>query len=456
MRFLFIFLLSLPSFSFAVHMPEVFASHMVMQRNSDVEIWGWGHPMENIKVSTSWDEAVYETQVDNQGNWRIVAQTSEGGGPYSITIKGYDQIILEDVLLGEVWICSGQSNMEWSANSGIDDAEQHSSEANHPTIRFFDVKTMSAESPQRDVSGSWSVCTPETMAKTSAIGYFFARELSKKLGVPVGMINSTWGGTPAETWTPEEIITNSEALSEGAAMLKPAPWGPIESGRVYNAMIHPLIPFSVAGVIWYQGEANVDNADYYQTLMTSMVKEWRTRWDDEFPFYFAQIAPYKYSLDLGVALRDAQRRCLESIPNSGMVMTSDIGDTTDIHPQNKLDVGIRFGKMALAKNYAVGTEPSEGPLPTTAIFESEVVRISFSNGVGLHSRSHLLNEFEVMGEDGQWQIVRAVVEEGMVRLQCEGIREPNMVRFEWKSNLVPTLFNGEGLPASSFLLKKTD
>lgn len=456
MRFLLIFLLCLPSFSVAVHMPEVFASHMVMQRNSDIKIWGWGRPREKITVSTSWDEAVYKAEVDNQGNWHIAAHTNEGGGPYTITINGYNKIILEDVLLGEVWICSGQSNMEWSANSGIDDAEQHIAEANHPNIRFFDVETMSAESPQRDVSGTWSVCTSETMASTSAIGYFFARELSEKLGVPAGMINSTWGGTAAEAWTPEEVIAGSAQLSEGAALLTPVPWGPIEPGRIYNAMIHPLISYSIAGVIWYQGESNVGNAAYYQDLKTSMVKSWRTQWGIQFPFYFAQIAPYSYSDFQGAALRDAQRRCLESIPQSGMVMTSDIGDTTDIHPKNKLDVGLRFGKMALATHYGVETESSEGPLPTTAIFESEIVRISFANGEGLYSRSQFQNEFEVMGEDGQWQVVRAVVEEEMVRLQCDGIREPKMVRFEWKDNLVPTLFNGAGLPASSFLLKKSD
>lgn len=456
MRFLLILLLSLPSFSVAVHMPGVFASHMVMQRNSDVRIWGWGKPREKITVSTSWDEAVYETQIDNQGNWQIVAHTNEGGGPYTITINGYNTIILEDVLLGEVWVCSGQSNMEWSANSGIDDAAMHIEQANHSTIRFFDVKTMSATFPQRNIPGSWSVCTPETMSSTSAIGYFFARQLSEKLGVPVGMINSTWGGTAAEAWTPEDVIAESAHLSEGAALLTPVPWGPIEPGRIYNAMIHPLIPYAIAGVIWYQGESNVGNAAYYQDLMTSMVKSWRTQWGIEFPFYFAQIAPYRYNGFQGVTLRDAQRRCLETISGSGMVMTSDIGDTTDIHPKNKLDVGLRFARMALAAHYGVEATSSEGPLPATATFESEVVRISFSNGEGLHSRSQLHNEFEVMGEDGQWQVVRAVVQEGMVRLQCDGIREPRMVRFEWKDNLVPTLFNDAGLPASSFLLKKSD
>ncbi len=456
MRFLLTVLLSLPSFSIAVHMPEIFASHMVMQRNSDVKIWGWGKPREKIIVSTSWNEATYEAEVDNQGNWEIVAHTNEGGGPYTITINGYNKIVLEDVLLGEVWICSGQSNMEWSANSGIDDAAEHIAQANHPQIRFFDVETMSATSPQQNLAGSWSVCTSETMASTSAIGYFFARELAEKLGVPVGMINSTWGGTAAEAWTPEGVIAESAHLSEGAALLTPVPWGPIEPGRIYNAMIHPLIPFAIAGVIWYQGESNVGNAEYYQDMMTSMVTSWRSKWDREFPFYFAQIAPYRYKGDRGALLRDAQRRCLESIPHSGMVMTSDIGDTTDIHPKNKLDVGLRFSRMALTKLYGVGTEPSEGPLPIAATFESEIVRISFSNGEGLHSRSQFHKEFEVMGEDGQWQIVRAVVEEGMVRLQCDGIREPKMVRFEWKSNLMPTLFNGLGLPATSFLLNKPD
>lgn len=456
MRFLLIFFLCLPSFSIAVHMPEIFASHMVMQRNSDVKIWGWGKPREKVTVLTSWDEGAYETEVDNQGNWQIVAQTNEGGGPYTITITGYNQVVLEDVLLGEVWICSGQSNMEWSANSGIDDAAMHIEQANHPNIRFFDVKTISATSPQRNLPGSWSVCSSETMTSTSAIGYFFARELSEKLGVPVGMINSTWGGTAVEAWTPEETIDESAHLSEGAALLKPVPWGPVEPARIYNSMIHPLIPYSIAGVIWYQGESNVGNAEYYQAMMGSMVTEWRSRWGKEFPFYFAQIAPYSYDGDRGVQLRDAQRRCLETISNSGMVMTSDVGDTTDIHPTNKLDVGLRFANMALAKHYHHSDEICEGPLPTSAIFESEIVTIRFANGTGLHSKSQQLNEFEVMGEDREWQVVRAVVEEGMVRLQCDGIRDPQMVRFEWKSNLIPTLFNETGLPASSFWLKKSD
>ncbi len=216
------------------------------------------------------------------------------GGPYDISFRGYNSITLSDVMIGEVWLCSGQSNMEWSAQSGIDNAEEEISNSNYPNIRLFTVYSSTALCPQQHLTGSWAKCTPETMRSFSAIGYFFARKLYKELGVPIGIINSSWGGTPAEAWMPENVIEKDDFLREAAAKQVPVPWGPVETARLYNAMISPMIPFRIAGVLWYQGEANTVNAYAYKELLEGLIKGWRTNWGYDFPFYYAQIAPYRY------------------------------------------------------------------------------------------------------------------------------------------------------------------
>jgi len=296
---------------------------MVLQRNSDVTFWGWAKPGEPIVIKTSWNGNESSTKADNQGTWKIVVKTPDAGGPYSVQIKGYNEINFKNILIGEVWLCSGQSNMEWSASAGLVNKDEEIAKANYPNVRFFSVYHSSARTPQNHCTGEWTECTPATMRDFSAIAYFFGQKLYEELGVPVGLINSSWGGTPAEAWMPEEVIHKDFFLLEAAGLQKPVPWGPVESGRLYNSMIAPLVPFKIAGALWYQGEANTINFYAYQELLTALIKSWRDKFGADFPFYFAQIAPYKYGRPFeGVEVREEQRKTLE-VPNTGMVILSD-------------------------------------------------------------------------------------------------------------------------------------
>ncbi len=428
---------------------------MVLQRETEVSIWGWGRPREKIVLTTGWDNESYQTTVTNQGTWSVKIPTGVAGGPYTLDIQGHNLIRLEDILLGEVWLCSGQSNMEWSANAGIDDAEQHIREAHHPDIRFFDIPTTTAPDPQIDLNGSWSVCTPATMRKTTAIGYFFGCRLKDELGVPIGLINSTWGGTSVEAWSPRRSIESVPKLKAAADILTPVPWGPVRPGTIYNAMIHPLMPFHIAGVIWYQGEANVPNGNMYEELLSNMVSEWRSGWRKDFPFYLVQIAPYRYGTNSqSQVVRDEQRKAAESIPNSGLVVVSDIGNLTDIHPRNKLDVGIRLANLALVNTYKFSDRLAHGPLPEDAVFAEREVLISFLHGNGLHSKGYPISEFEVAGEDGVWHPAEASIEGESVRLTVEAVPSPRKVRFAWSNTATPHVYNRADLPASCFLIEK--
>ena len=234
-------------------------------------------------------------ETSNQGKWKLVIKTPAAGGTYDISIKGYNEISIKNVLIGEVWLVSGQSNMEWSANSGIVNGDQEIKEANFPKIRLLTISTSTSLYPQDHFTGEWVECTPETMRSFSAIGYFFARKLHNELGIPVGIINTSWGGTPAEAWMPEEVVLGDEFIRDAASKLKPVPWGPVENSRIYNSMIYPVISFRIAGVLWYQGEANTINAYAYERILTELIGSWRNNWGYEFPFYFAQIAPYKWA-----------------------------------------------------------------------------------------------------------------------------------------------------------------
>jgi sialate O-acetylesterase len=330
-----------------VSLPEIFSDNMVLQQKSDVIFWGWAKTGETIVIKADWMDSDITVKADVQGTWKTTIKTPGFGGPYSIHIKGQNEVILKNVLIGEVWLCSGQSNMEWSAQSGINNGDEEIKNANYPEIRLFTVNTSTSIYPQEHLAGKWAVCTPEEMRRFSAIGYFFARKLNKELGVPVGIINSSWGGTPAESWMPEEATQKNDFLREAAAKQKVVPWGPVEPARIYNAMINPLIPFRISGVLWYQGEANTINGYAYKEMLTALITSWRGKWNYEFPFYYAQIAPFKYGKPLeGVEVREAQRKALD-VPNTGMAVLSDICDTLNIHPKNKQEAALRLANLAL-------------------------------------------------------------------------------------------------------------
>lgn len=434
----------------AVSLPSIFSDNMVLQQREVVTIWGWGKPFEKISVSGSWNDQVVETETGNHATWKLQLTTPEAGGPYTLTIRGHNEIVLENVLIGEVWLCSGQSNMEWSARLGIDNAELEVSKANYPEIRFFTVEHRTAKNPQIELNGSWKVCTPETMIDFSALAYFYARRLQAELKVPIGLINTSWGGTPAEVWMPEEAITGDSLLAEAAKLMPEMTWSPREPGRVYNAMVAPITRFPIAGVIWYQGETNTANPGTYKEMLQALIKSWRAQWGYEFPFYYAQIAPYKYGTPLtGAMVRDAQRRALET-PKTGMVVTSDIGNIDDIHPRNKQDAGLRLANVALKNYYQVIDQVVDGPLYRMHKVKGKTLRVYFDYAEGLHSKGPEPTLFEIAGTDGVYHPAKAVIDGETVLLTAPEVPEPVAVRFAWSNTAEPNLFNGAGLPASCF------
>ena len=433
-----------------VSMPEIFSDNMVLQQKSDVLFWGWAKTGETIVIKADWMDVDITIKADVQGTWKTTIKTPGFGGPFNIHIKGQNEVLLKNVLIGEVWLCSGQSNMEMSAQWGINNAEEEIKSASYPEIRFFTVNTSTSKFPQERLSGKWSACTPEEMKPFSAIGYFFARKLYKELGVPVGIINSSWGGTPAESWMPEEATQKNDFLREAAAKQKVVPWGPVEPARIYNAMINPLIPFHIAGVLWYQGEANTINAYSYKEMLSGLIKSWREKWGYEFPFYFAQIAPYKYGNQFeGVLVRDAQRRALE-VPNTGMAVLSDLCDTLDIHPKNKQDAALRLANIALNRYYKETNTDDSGPLYKGISIDKNKAVITFDHSEGLHSAGDKLSYFEIAGGDKIFYPAEAKVKDGQVVVQSKKVKVPVAVRFAWKNTATPNLFNGVNLPASCF------
>ncbi len=434
-----------------VALPSIFGDHMVMQQNSDVKLWGWGKPFEEVKVTTSWNSDSLKTVVNHNGHWSFMLHTPKAGDTHKITIQGYNKVVIDDILMGEVWLCSGQSNMEWCASYGFINSEEEIKNATHQEIRLFHVNWRTSPYRCIDVDGEWVKCTPETMKDFSAIGYFFGRELNQKLEVPVGLISSNWGGTPVEAWIPTEKILGNPDLNDAADKVPCFAWAPNKPGYTFNSMIAPIIPFTIKGVLWYQGEANVDNSYAYLYMLKELVKCWREEFKTNFAFHYAQIAPFKdYHKTSGVEVRDAQRRALDIIPNSNMIVVSDIGDTTNIHPRNKIDAGKRFAYSALNKTYGLTEYPLSGPLFKDFTVNGNKVEVAFKYSEGLYCSEKELKMFEVAGEDLKWYPAKATIKNDKVMVSSKAVKSPVYVRLGWTNSATLNLFNNDNLPASSF------
>ena len=434
-----------------ITLPSLVSSDMVLQQNTEIRIWGWGDPLEEVEIVTSWNREVIRTVTDSYANWSVQVETPAAGGPYEIKISGYNRILLENVMIGEVWICSGQSNMQWPLSGGINRGEQEIAEADLPDVRLFQVVRRSAEAEQIDLQGRWQVCKPETVKDFSAIGYRFAKQVQRNLKVPVGIINSSWGGTPAEAWIPEKSFLASDSLRASSEKLKPRPWGPQKPSFVFNAMIHPLRHVKIAGVIWYQGEDNIVNANYYDFVFSELIASWRAIWKPELPFYYVQIAPFAYGQpEEGVLVREAQRRVSHQVENTGMVVISDIADLEDIHPKEKLEVGNRLARLVLKKHYRRLDELVESPELSKIRIEKNKVYVMFDHNEGLYFKPESESLFELAGADGIFFPARARINNEQVELRSKKVKEPIYVRFAWGNTSISNLFNSAGLPASSF------
>ncbi len=450
--FLLLFVLAGCQVSMAkVALPSIFGNNMVLQRDSQVLLWGWGSPSEEVTIVSSWDNKTYSVKTDTSANWKIELTTPQAGGPYKLTIKGHDsEISLENILIGEVWLCSGQSNMEWSANSGIDNAAEEIANANNANIRLFTVDKRTSQTPQDDLSGNWEVCTSESMQNFSAVAYFFARRLKEKIKITIGLNYSSWGATCAEVWTPEIVFNEREDLRKEAEKIEPNQWVTTEPTVLYNAMIAPLTPFKIGGAIWYQGESNTANAASYEELLTAMIGSWRGKWGYDFPFYFVQIAPFNYgTTEQGVIVRNEQRKALR-FPKTGMVVISDICTVDNIHPKNKQDVGLRLANLALKETYNLFDKEVNGPLFKELTANGKRIEVFFDHADGLYFKGSKPTQFELAGKSGQFYPAKAQIKDNRVILSAKEVDEPIRVRYGWNNTALPNLFNGAGLPASSF------
>jgi len=418
-----------------VKLPAVIDSHMVLQRDVPLTIWGWADPGEAVTVKLG--DAFAETQADDKGKWHVALPAQKGSAkPLQMIVAGKNKIELDDILVGEVWLGSGQSNMEWRVRQSAGSKEAIAS-ANHPRIRLFNVPRVQAKEPAKDVKAKWTVCSPSTVPDFSAVLYYFGLKLQKELDVPIGLINSSWGGSPIEPWTIKGTT----------------------SGGMYNGMIAPLAPFALRGMLWYQGETNVlqKNGLAYTGKMRDLIEGWRKVWGTDFPFYFVQIAPWQGSYAAGElpALWEAQVATLK-IPHTGMAVVTDLVDNIkDIHPQNKLDVGNRLALWALAKTYGKKDLVYSGPLYKSMKIEGNKIRLEFAHvGGGLMSRDGKpLSEFEVAGEDGKFVPAEAVIDGNTVLVSAKDVAKPSIVRFGWSNTANPNLMNKAGLPASPFQTK---
>lgn len=437
-----------------ISLPSVFTDHMVLQQKSEVPVWGWGVASSTIKVVGSWaPKDTATTVVKPDGSWDTLLKTPSAGGPYTLSVLGNGNRILNDVMLGEVWLCSGQSNMEWTPMSNIDNRDEEIAAANYPNIRFFHITKQGAATPQNNCEASWAACTPDVMKNTSAVAYFFARNLQKELNVPVGLIVSAWGGTPAEVWTPEGLVMENPKIRD-AMPDKTYPWWPVEPGVLYNQMIHPVVPYALAGALWYQGESNRDHPDSYGILMKTMIESWRESFKKELPFYQVQIAPFAYnSGDNGAALvREHQEWVSRTVPGTGMVVVSDcVADVKNIHPTDKQNVGLRLANLALGKTYGQLASGYESPVFSGMTVDKNKAVISFLHADnGLVCKDKQIAGFLIAGEDGVFEPAKAQIKENTILVSSPRVKKPIAVHYCFDDATIGNLFNKEGLPVAPF------
>jgi sialate O-acetylesterase len=447
----------------AIKLPSVIGSNMVLQQDRVAPIWGWADKGETVTVAIAGQ--TQSTTAKNDGGWELKLDKLEATSdekPLEMIISGSegDRLVLKNILVGEVWVCSGQSNMEMGVGGSNNGAAEIKA-ADYPGIRLFTVPKVMTSEPIHDVTSRWLECKPKNMGSASYVGfsaaaYFFGRELHKKLKVPIGLIHTSWGGTPADYWISRKAL-------EAEPSLKPLA-GIGENSKLYNGMIAPLVPFAIRGAIWYQGESNVGRAAQYRVLLPAMIRNWRADWGEgDFPFGIVQIAPYDYQ---GLAnwmhnpalaglpeaeLWESQLNTVATVPNTGIALTMDIGELKNIHPKNKQEVGRRLALWALATVYGQQLEFS-GPIYKSMQVDGDKIRISFDHVAGgLKSRDGKpLNEFTIAGTDGKFQPATAEIDGSVVIVHADGVPKPVAVRFAFHDTAQPNLENEAGLPAAPF------
>jgi sialate O-acetylesterase len=456
---------------------------MVLQANARVPIWGWADDGEDVTVEFC-GQVVKTTAKD--GQWKVELKKLKPAGPNVLKVTGKNSIRLHDVLVGEVWVASGQSNMEWPMRASHE-PETEIAKTENPMVRLYTVPKLKAAKPTNNVNASWIECRPSTTSNFSAVAYYFARDLQKALGVPVGIIHTSWGGSPAEVWMSEDILADNpdykrdildayapqraryeaalaqfqkdeaEAKKSGVTVTKRRPSSPWRPSELYNGMIAPLLPYAIAGAIWYQGESNAGRAWQYRTLFPDMIRNWRRDWDrGDFPFMEVQLAPFMAIKDQPgdsswAELREAQLLATKVLPKVGMAVITDVGDEKDIHPKKKEPVGARLALAARAIAYGQDVVYS-GPIYKSMKVKADEAILSFEHtGAGLVAQSGELKGFAIAGEDNRFVWAKAEIQNGKkVVVSSPQVPSPVAVRYGWADYPVGNLWNKEGLPASPF------
>jgi sialate O-acetylesterase len=447
-------ILTCPATVFAIiRLPPIMSSNMVLQQNSKANLWGWADPSERFTITSSWKTKPDTVTAMNSGKWKAAISTPSFGGPYTITIKGRSNtVVLENILIGEVWLCSGQSNMEVSNTQSI---KNEGAKANNPKIRLFTVAKVTSETPQDYAGGNWVECSEESVKRFSAIAYHFAAKIQQELGgnVPIGLIQSAWSGTPVELWEPQEVLDRDPDTKLAATKVKDVTYRPNKPGLIYNAMIYPISNYSIAGVIWYQGEGNTYRANTYRKMFTGMIGEWRKQFNQDFPFYFIQIAPYsKYDYTYDAALlMEAQTQSL-AYPKTGMVVITDLVDNVaDQHPKDKLTPALRLANLALADHYKKPIAVYNSPMYKRMEVSKGKINLYFDNAPnGFMVKGDKPTEFLIAGADQKFLPADVKVEKDKIVASNPQIANPVAVRFSFANDAMANIFNKEGLPVNPF------
>ena len=444
-----------------ITLPSIISNHAVFQQSSDVKLWGWGPSRLDVSIVVSWAPTdTVKAFVANDCTWQAIIKTPGAGGPYFIQfMSDTNKVSIHDVLIGETWLCSGQSNMAMNCSANLLDAGDALKSPTNNNIRFFQVENTHDIYPRSNCKGKWVVCDSTSRAGFSAVGYFFCSTLQKELKVPVGMISSVWGGTRIQPWMPKEVVETDTYLNHMTQIFS-TPWAPQGAGVLYNSMIHPLAPYTLAGVIWYQGESNSlvdEEAKYYGKMMKGMIESWRQIFQKELPFYYIQIAPFDgyYPKNSAAYLREQQESVLK-LTKTGMITVGDlVNDVKNIHPLLKATVGNRLANLVLKEQYHFNELQPYSPRFVKMNIEGKTAEISFSSIGKLSCKEKEIRCFEIAGVDQLFFPAKAKIDKnGGIVLQSDKVSNPVAVRYCFTNEGMPNLFDSNGLPPMPFRTDK--
>jgi sialate O-acetylesterase len=477
-------------------LPAMFTDHAVLQRDMPVPVWGWAEPGEEVHVAIAGQ--THKAKADDKGNWRVTLEPLSVGEPLKLVVEsGNERLQVNDILVGEVWLCSGQSNMEWPVSLATN-ADLEISAANHPQIRLVRVKEPGSQSPVEDFDGQWMVCAPDSVNGFSAVGYFFGRELHDQLGVPIGLVDDSWGGSACEAWIRRDrlegnplyadVLKRSDEIAKdfddakwaadwaawrekadaATKAGKPAPGGRPKSNsqavgnqraaNLYHARLEPVMPYAIRGAIWYQGESNAGRAYQYREMFPLMIKTWREDWKQgEFPFYWVQLADFQDETpqpgdSTWAELREAQTMAQDKLPNTGEAVIIDLGEASDIHPTQKMEVGRRLARWALARDYGKTFEHKSPRYESMQKQDGKIVVKLKDVGGGLRSvDAKEVQGFAIAGEDRKWHWAEAkITKADEIEVSSKDVKEPIAVRYAWADNPVCNLYSKALLPVTPF------